>query len=125
MSHFDPSASVSSLASTRTEGTATPDTSTANLVPRVRLCPSLLSPHRPSPTTGSGWQPIHHELSAETPEEELLALIAELNGDARVTGILCQLPLPAHMDEGRVIRDRKSTRLNSSHSGESRMPSSA
>ena len=51
-----------------------------------------------------GIAPIHHELSTETSEEELLALIAELNGDERVTGILVQLPLPDHMDEGRVIR---------------------
>ena len=51
-----------------------------------------------------GIEPIHHELSAETSEEELLALVASLNADERVTGILCQLPLPAHMDEGRVIR---------------------
>ena len=37
-------------------------------------------------------------------EDELLALVAELNADERVTGILVQLPLPEHMDEGRVIR---------------------
>jgi methylenetetrahydrofolate dehydrogenase (NADP+)/methenyltetrahydrofolate cyclohydrolase len=50
-----------------------------------------------------GIAPIHHELSAETSEGELLALIADLNADERVTGILVQLPLPAHMDEARVI----------------------
>ena len=36
-------------------------------------------------------------------EEELLALIARLNDDPRVTGILVQLPLPAHIDERKVI----------------------
>jgi len=51
-----------------------------------------------------GIAPIHHELSGDISEEELLALVAELNADERVTGILVQLPLPAHMDEGRVIR---------------------
>jgi methylenetetrahydrofolate dehydrogenase (NADP+)/methenyltetrahydrofolate cyclohydrolase len=51
-----------------------------------------------------GIEPIHHELSADAPEQELLALVAELNSDERVTGILVQLPLPDHMDEGRVIR---------------------
>ena len=51
-----------------------------------------------------GIEPIHHELPAETSEEELLALVSGLNADERVTGILCQLPLPAHMDAGRVIR---------------------
>jgi methylenetetrahydrofolate dehydrogenase (NADP+)/methenyltetrahydrofolate cyclohydrolase len=51
-----------------------------------------------------GIEPIHHELPADTPEEELLGLVAQLNGDERVTGILVQLPLPDHMDEGRAIR---------------------
>jgi methylenetetrahydrofolate dehydrogenase (NADP+) / methenyltetrahydrofolate cyclohydrolase len=51
-----------------------------------------------------GIEPIHHELSADTSEDELLALVAKLNADERVTGILVQLPLPDHMDEGRVIR---------------------
>ena len=50
-----------------------------------------------------GIDPIHHELSADTSEEHLLALVAELNGDDRVTGILVQLPLPEHVDEPRVI----------------------
>jgi len=51
-----------------------------------------------------GIAPIHHELSGDISEEELLTLVAELNADERVTGILVQLPLPAYMDEGRVIR---------------------
>jgi methylenetetrahydrofolate dehydrogenase (NADP+)/methenyltetrahydrofolate cyclohydrolase len=51
-----------------------------------------------------GIEPIHHELAAATSEEELLGLVGDLNADDRVTGILVQLPLPAHMDEGRVIR---------------------
>jgi methylenetetrahydrofolate dehydrogenase (NADP+) / methenyltetrahydrofolate cyclohydrolase len=51
-----------------------------------------------------GIEPIHHELAAETSEDELLGLVGDLNADQRVTGILVQLPLPDHMDEGRVIR---------------------
>jgi methylenetetrahydrofolate dehydrogenase (NADP+)/methenyltetrahydrofolate cyclohydrolase len=43
-------------------------------------------------------------LPEETAEEELLALVAELNADESVDGILVQLPLPAQIDEGRVIR---------------------
>jgi methylenetetrahydrofolate dehydrogenase (NADP+) / methenyltetrahydrofolate cyclohydrolase len=54
--------------------------------------------------TEVGIEPIHHELAAEAPEAELLELVAALNADEGVTGILCQLPLPAHMDEGKVIR---------------------
>jgi methylenetetrahydrofolate dehydrogenase (NADP+) / methenyltetrahydrofolate cyclohydrolase len=51
-----------------------------------------------------GIEPIHYELPAETSEADLLGLVADLNADVRVTGILVQLPLPGHMDEGRVIR---------------------
>ena len=51
-----------------------------------------------------GIEPIHHELGADTSEEALLGLVADLNADDRVTGILVQLPLPDHIDEGRVIR---------------------
>src|SRR5215210_6752990 len=41
-------------------------------------------------------------LSAETSEDDLLALVAELNGDDAVDAILVQLPLPDHIDEARV-----------------------
>ena len=44
-----------------------------------------------------------HRLAAETPEETLLALIAQLNQDSRVHGILVQLPLPRHIREARVL----------------------
>lgn len=42
-------------------------------------------------------------LSAETSMEELLSLIGKLNADNSVNGILCQLPLPKHLDEKQVI----------------------
>jgi methylenetetrahydrofolate dehydrogenase (NADP+) / methenyltetrahydrofolate cyclohydrolase len=51
-----------------------------------------------------GIEPFDHKLSAETTEQELLALVEELNADERVTGILCQLPLPEQIDEDRIIR---------------------
>ena len=41
---------------------------------------------------------------ADTPEADLLALIAALNADDGVDGILVQLPLPDHIDEAAVIR---------------------
>lgn len=47
---------------------------------------------------------ISHELPAETTEEELLELIDRLNHDESVNGILVQLPLPAHIDEDKIIR---------------------
>ena len=43
------------------------------------------------------------KLPADTPEDELLATIAELNADDDVDGLLVQLPLPDHIDENRVI----------------------
>ncbi len=43
-------------------------------------------------------------LPAETSEDELLELVAQLNGDDAIDGILVQLPLPDHIDEARVIR---------------------
>lgn len=45
-----------------------------------------------------------YELPEETTEEELTALVEKLNSDHRVNGILVQLPLPAHIDEDKVIR---------------------
>lgn len=45
-----------------------------------------------------------HRLPADTSQQELLALVAELNRDKTVDGILVQLPLPAHLDAGQVLR---------------------
>jgi 5,10-methylene-tetrahydrofolate dehydrogenase/Methenyl tetrahydrofolate cyclohydrolase len=44
-----------------------------------------------------------HRLPAETTEEELLALIARLNAQSSINGILVQLPLPAHINEKSVL----------------------
>jgi methylenetetrahydrofolate dehydrogenase (NADP+) / methenyltetrahydrofolate cyclohydrolase len=44
-----------------------------------------------------------HDLPASVSEAQLLALIGELNRDARVDGILVQLPLPAGVDANRVM----------------------
>ena len=38
-----------------------------------------------------------------TTNEELLALVEKLNNDDKIHGILCQLPLPKHLDEKAVI----------------------
>ena len=45
-----------------------------------------------------------YELPEETTEDELTALVERLNEDREVKGILVQLPLPAHIDEDRIIR---------------------
>ncbi len=47
---------------------------------------------------------LHVELPATTTQAELLAKIDELNADASVHGILCQLPLPKGLDETAVLR---------------------
>lgn len=44
-----------------------------------------------------------YRLPAETTEDELLALIQKLNGSDKIHGILCQLPLPKHISEEKVI----------------------
>ncbi len=44
-----------------------------------------------------------HDLSASIPQDELLELLARLNDDADVSGILVQLPLPEHIDEAAVL----------------------
>jgi|SRR5205085_2307837 len=45
----------------------------------------------------------HHALAADTTTDQLLALIAELNARTDIDGILVQLPLPAQIDERRVL----------------------
>src|SRR5437868_6221028 len=54
-------------------------------------------------TTGSGMRSFDHRLPASTSEAELLALVARLNRDPTVHGILVQLPLPAQIDARKVI----------------------
>ncbi|MFN2355266.1 MAG: bifunctional methylenetetrahydrofolate dehydrogenase/methenyltetrahydrofolate cyclohydrolase FolD [Desulfopila sp.] len=42
-------------------------------------------------------------LPADTPEDELLALVEKCNADDAINGILVQLPLPKHIDEGKIL----------------------
>ena len=50
-----------------------------------------------------GFASFGYELPLETTEEELLALVDQLNRDERVHGILVQLPLPRHLDEEKIL----------------------
>lgn len=50
-----------------------------------------------------GFYSVKYALSAETTQEELNALIDKLNKDDKINGILCQLPLPSHLDDKEVI----------------------
>jgi methylenetetrahydrofolate dehydrogenase (NADP+) / methenyltetrahydrofolate cyclohydrolase len=54
-------------------------------------------------TAGSGMRSFDHRLPQATSEAELLALIARLNTDPTVHGILVQLPLPAQIDPHKII----------------------
>jgi methylenetetrahydrofolate dehydrogenase (NADP+)/methenyltetrahydrofolate cyclohydrolase len=51
-----------------------------------------------------GIRAIDRRLPADTPEEEVLELVSELNDDDEVDGILVQTPLPEHIDEAKVMR---------------------
>jgi len=51
-----------------------------------------------------GMRSVSHDLPATTTQEELEALIRQLNDDPTVHGILCQLPLPDGLSETRVIQ---------------------
>ena len=50
-----------------------------------------------------GINSLSYELEEDTTEEELLGLIQQLNQNPDVHGILCQLPLPAHINEKKVL----------------------
>lgn len=50
-----------------------------------------------------GFESLEYALDEKTSEEELLELIDKLNKDKTVNGILCQLPLPKHIDEKKII----------------------
>jgi methylenetetrahydrofolate dehydrogenase (NADP+) / methenyltetrahydrofolate cyclohydrolase len=50
-----------------------------------------------------GMRSIHHGLDAAVDEADLLGLVAELNADDAVDGILVQLPLPAQIDEDAIV----------------------
>ncbi len=54
-------------------------------------------------TVEAGMNSIEHRLDENVSQDELLSLINDLNNDPGVHGILCQLPLPKHLDESMVI----------------------
>lgn len=50
-----------------------------------------------------GFKSIQKTLPSETPEADLIAIIEDLNNTPDVHGILVQLPLPSHINEGKII----------------------
>ncbi len=54
-------------------------------------------------TVAANMASFEHRLSADTSQQELEALVDQLNADPAVDGILVQLPLPDHLDEQAVV----------------------
>ena len=54
-------------------------------------------------TVEVGMASFEHKVPADTSEADLFALIDQLNADPNVHGILCQFPVPDHLDERRVV----------------------
>lgn len=50
-----------------------------------------------------GMKSVEHKMDVNTSEADLLAVIEQLNNDPEIHGILCQLPLPKHLDEDLII----------------------
>jgi methylenetetrahydrofolate dehydrogenase (NADP+)/methenyltetrahydrofolate cyclohydrolase len=51
-----------------------------------------------------GFHSVQHSLPADIAQDQVLALIDELNGDDAIHGILVQLPLPGHLDEETITQ---------------------
>ena len=51
-----------------------------------------------------GFKSVQHSLDENTSQEDLMKLVAELNADPSIHGILVQLPLPKHLDSEAVIQ---------------------
>lgn len=54
-------------------------------------------------TEAAGMKSVTHRLPEATSQEELLALVAELNADPTIHGILVQFPVPAHISQAAVV----------------------
>jgi len=59
--------------------------------------------HKHKATVAVGMASFEHRLPEDTSEADLFALIDQLNADPSVHGILCQFPVPAHLDERRTV----------------------
>ena len=54
-------------------------------------------------TEAAGMHSVTHRLPADVAETELMALIEQLNSDPAIHGILVQFPVPAHLDQARIV----------------------
>jgi methylenetetrahydrofolate dehydrogenase (NADP+)/methenyltetrahydrofolate cyclohydrolase len=58
--------------------------------------------HKHTAAAAVGIEPIDHRLSADVEEGEVLELLADLNADDAIDGVLVQTPLPPQLDEARL-----------------------
>ncbi len=63
----------------------------------------MIRPQQGRACDEAGFASFQYTLPAATPQEELVALVDELNAQDDVDGILVQLPLPRHIDEAAII----------------------
>ena len=56
-------------------------------------------------TRKAGMRSLEHRLPADAKEDDVAALVRALNEDETVDGVLVQLPLPGHIDSGRIINE--------------------
>lgn len=56
-------------------------------------------------TRKAGMRSLEHSLPADAKEDDVAALVRALNEDETVDGVLVQLPLPGHIDSGRIINE--------------------
>jgi hypothetical protein len=59
--------------------------------------------HKHKQTVEVGMASFEHKLPADTSEADLFALIDRLNADPAVHGILCQFPVPDHLDDAGLV----------------------
>jgi methylenetetrahydrofolate dehydrogenase (NADP+)/methenyltetrahydrofolate cyclohydrolase len=59
-----------------------------------------------------GFHSVEHALPSDTSEADLVALVQKLNADPKIHGILVQLPLPDHIDAGKIIQTISPTRMS-------------
>ena len=59
--------------------------------------------HKHKQTVEVGMASFEHKLPADTSEADLFTLIDQLNADPSVHGVLCQFPVPDHLDERRTV----------------------
>lgn len=59
---------------------------------------------------GCGFHSVQHTLAEDASQDEVLALIDELNNDTSIHGILVQLPLPEHLDEQAITQSISPTK---------------